>query len=182
MCSTRLKNIGLLIFLIGIVLGCKQMEHMVRPTDLKSSDGKFQITVPAGWRENKTLHEDASIGAANTSKEVYVIVISENKSDFASDIDLDKFTEVTRTSMTSKLKSPEATPATPVKINGKTGRQYMLQGEGKLVKVAYLVTTVETAEQYHQIIAWTLKSRIDQNQPVLQQVTESFREATAKKD
>ena len=177
----RLQDLACLLLLISVVIGCKQFEHIVRPTVLRSADGKFQITVPAGWSERHSLNAEASIAAVNPREETYVIVITENKSDFASDITLDKFTEVIRDRMSSKLKFPQVTPPTPVTINGKPGRQYLLQGEGKLVKLTYLVTMVETDEHFHQIITWTLTSRIDQNQGVLDQVTNSFRKVPADK-
>lgn len=170
-----LTNLSPLILLVLVIAGCKQLENLSRPSVLKSTDGKFQLTVPGGWRDAPSLHDSASLKAANGLNEMYVIVISENKIDFADGMNLDKYTDITRTGMMSKLKSPEATPPTKVTIHGIPGRQYLLQGEGQNVKVAYLITDVETDSHYHQIITWTLLSRISKNQPILQQVTESFR-------
>ena len=53
---------------------------------LKSPDGKFQLTVPAGWRENASLNDKAEIKAANPIEEVYVIVITESKADFTDEM------------------------------------------------------------------------------------------------
>jgi hypothetical protein len=77
--------------------------------------------------------------------------------------------------MTSNLTSPELSPPLPVTINGNSARQYEIQGEVKNVKLAYLITTVETAAHFHQVVTWTLRSRIDKNQTTLQQVAGSFR-------
>ena len=169
------KNLSSIIVLVLVIIGCRQIQKLSPPSVLKSTDGKFQITVPGGWRDTPSLHEEASIRAANSLNEMYVIVISENKIDFADGITLDKFTDITRDSMMSKLGSPVASPPTKVTINGIPGRQFLLQGEGKTVKIAYLITNVETESHYHQIITWTLLSRISQNQPALQGITESFR-------
>jgi len=37
--------------LVCVVAGCKQLQSLASPTTLKSPDGKFQLTVPGGWRE-----------------------------------------------------------------------------------------------------------------------------------
>ena len=176
MLTKRLKDLASLALLVTAVVGCKQLQHLTKPTVLKSSDGKFQITVPPGWLENSSLNVRASIGAANTLQETYVIVMTEDKSDFSSHMSLDSFTEITRTSMMSNLKSPDASPPINMPINGNPGRQYMLKGETKGMNIAYLITTVETSSNFHQVITWTLRSRIDRNQSTLQDVTESFRE------
>jgi hypothetical protein len=164
-----------IVLLVCVVAGCKQLQSLARPTVLKSPDGKFQLTVPAGWRENSSLNDQAAIKAANPLEEMYVIVITEQKVDFTDDMTLDQYTSIIRDSMTSRLASPDSTPPFPVTINGNAGRQYEIQGEAKNVKLAYLVTTVETAAHFHQIITWTLRSRIDKNQTTLQKVAETFR-------
>ncbi|HEY3037143.1 MAG TPA: hypothetical protein VGJ66_00315 [Pyrinomonadaceae bacterium] len=164
-----------IVLLVCVVGGCKQLQSLARPTVLKSPDGKFQLTVPAGWRENSSLNDQAAIKAANPLEEMYVIVITEQKVDFTDDMTLDQYTSIIRDSMTSRLASPNSSPPLPVTINGNAGRQYEIQGEAKNVKLAYLVTTVETAAHFHQIITWTLHSRIDKNQTTLQKVAETFR-------
>lgn len=174
--SKLLDHLTAIVLLVCVVAGCKQLESLARPTVLKSPDGKFQLTVPAGWQENLSLNDQAEIKAANPLLEMYVIVLTENKVDFSDEMTLDKYTDITRTSMTSNLSAPVSSPPLPVTINGNSARQYEIQGETKNVKLAYVVTTVETAGHFHQVITWTLRSRIDKNQMTLQQVTETFRQ------
>jgi hypothetical protein len=164
-----------LVLLVCVVTGCAQLQKLAKPTVLKSPDGKFQLTVPGGWSENAALNDQADIKAANKVEEVYVIVITESKSDFTGEISLDEFTRITRDALIANLESPDATEPRPVTVNGNSARAYDLQGAVKNVKLAYLVTTVETADHYHQVITWTLQSRKDKNLKVLQEVTDSFR-------
>jgi hypothetical protein len=164
--------IGLLVFAVA---GCKQVQSLAQPTVLKSPDGKFQLTVPTGWRENLSLNNQAAIKAENSLAEMYVIVITEQKADFTEETTLDYFTKITRDSMISNLESVDSSPPVPVTINGNAGLHYEIHGVTKNVKLAYLVTNVETAAHFHQIVTWTLQSRFDQNQATLQKVTETFR-------
>jgi hypothetical protein len=106
---------------------------------------------------------------------MYVIVITEPKADFTSEMTLDEFTKITRDSMLSNLGSSEGTSPSLISVNGNSGEQYELQGSVKNVKLAYVVTTVETPAHYHQVITWTLGSRLDKNRATLQKVIATFR-------
>lgn len=164
-----------IVLLVCVVAGCKQLQSLSQPTVLKSPDGKFQLTVPAGWREGVLSSEKAEIKAGNPIEEMYVLVLTEEQADFTDETTLDDYTNIVRDGMAEKLKGPESSPPLPITINGNPGRQFEIQGATENVKVAYIVTTVETAEQFHQIVTWTLRSRIDKNQLTLQKVTQSFR-------
>ncbi|HEY0004021.1 MAG TPA: hypothetical protein VGB17_04355 [Pyrinomonadaceae bacterium] len=177
------KKLFPLALLVSALLGCTLVQRLRqeaqksgKPTVLTSRDGRFQLTIPGGWRAETTLNERAGIQAANRLAEMYVVVISESKEDFAEDTTLGDFTELTRKNFISRVESAEATPAIPVNVNVYMGMQYEVQGTVNSYKIAYIVTTVETPEHFHQILTWTLRSRIDKNQLTLQKVTESFRE------
>lgn len=161
--------------LVCVVAGCRQLSRIGNPTVLKSRDGKFQLTVPAGCRENAKLNDEAEIRAANLVDEVYVIVLTEAKTDFSDDMNLDEFTRITRDSLSSKLKETVATQPVPVTISGNSGRAYEVDGVVDRVKLTYRVATVETPDHYHQVITWTLQSRKDENRATLQQIIDSFR-------
>lgn len=168
-------RLAAVVLLVCAVVGCKQFQKLAQPTVLKSPDGKYELTVPAGWRESALSSEQAEIKAGNPLAEMYVLVLTEEKADFTDETTLDDYTNIVRDAMAANLEGPDSSPPLPVMINGNPGRQYEIQGATKNVKLAYIVTTVETAEQFHQIVTWTLRSRIDKNQTTLQKVTQSFR-------
>ena len=121
------------------------------------------------------MNEEASIKASNPVQEMYAMVITEDKSDFTDDMNLEQYTEIVMEAMVANVEKPDSTPPLAVRVNGLEGRQYLIQGEVKNVKVTYLVTTVETAANFHQVVTWTLSSRISKNQTTLQGVTDTFR-------
>ena len=183
----RLKLLGKLVpfaLLICVTLACnlvqrfkQEADRAKKPTVLKSADGKYQLTIPGDWREDAALLDEAVLKASNRANELYVIVLSESKEDFADDVTLEKFTTLTRDAMKGNVVSPELTEPQPTSINGNPAMQYELRGTVDSMKVAYINTTVETTEHYHQIIAWTLRSRYDKNQGALREVTQTFKEA-----
>ncbi len=165
-----------LSLLILAVVGCKQLQRVAPPTKLTSRDGRFELTLPAGWRTTSSLNDQANIQASFPLDHLYVIVLSEPKVDYNEDVTLDKFTEISIKRMRSTGTDIDSTPPLKMKVNGRDGRQYLLQRTIESLKLSYLITTVETADHYHQIISWTLRSRISENQMTMQKVTESFRE------
>ena len=157
-------------------MGCSFIQSLGEPKVLKSGNGRFQLTIPAGWREDPALHSTAGIRASNRLQEMYVIVISEGKEKFNDDVTLEQFTTVTREGMLKKVGSAEASPQVSVTVaDTYPGLQYGLQGEVDNMQIAYLVTNVETPKDFHQIIAWTLRSRISQNETKLQEVVNTFK-------
>lgn len=146
------------------------------PTVLTSPDGRFQLTVPGDWRKETELNEQASMQASHRVRETYVVVLSESKSDFADEMTLERFTSTTRNNMLAGIRSAQSAEPQPVTINGNPALQYELRGVIEGLNAVYINTTVETPEHYHQIITWTLPSRLEQNRPTLLEVTRSFKE------
>ena len=170
------RKLALLAAVVCAVIGCGLIQNLGEPKVVKSGNGRFQLTVPSGWSEDPELHKTAGIRASNRMQEMYVIVISEGKEKFADDATLEQFTTVTRDSMLKKVGSGRATSPVEVLV-GETysGLQYGMQGVVDDAEFAYLVTNVETPKDFHQIIAWTLRSRIAQNETKLQELVNTFR-------
>ncbi|HYG79192.1 MAG TPA: hypothetical protein VD861_02320, partial [Pyrinomonadaceae bacterium] len=85
---------------------------------LASKSGKFQLTLPAGWREATGLNEEADIQAMSAAGDMYVVVISEGKEDFADDMTLDQITTLSRDNMMANLRAPEATEPAALEVGG----------------------------------------------------------------
>ncbi|HKQ52767.1 MAG TPA: hypothetical protein VJT74_10385 [Pyrinomonadaceae bacterium] len=146
------------------------------PNVLTSPDGRFQLTVPGDWRKETQLNEQASIQASNRVRETYVVLLSESKSDFTDEMSLERFTSLTRGNMMAGVRSAESAEPQPTNVSGNPALQYEIRGGVEGLNVVYIITTVETPEHYHQIITWTLPSRLEQHRPTLLDVTRSFKE------
>ncbi|HEX8491406.1 MAG TPA: hypothetical protein VF658_01065 [Pyrinomonadaceae bacterium] len=178
-----LQKLVPLVLLVFVTVACGLMERIKqeankskKPTVLTSADGRYQLTIPGDWREDSALLEEAILKASNRVSELYVVVLTESKEDFADDVTLEKYTTLTRDSMKANVVSPEVTEPVPTNISGNPAMEYELRGTVDSMKVAYINTTVETPGHFHQIIAWTLRSRFDKNQAALREVTKTFRE------
>ncbi|HSE41536.1 MAG TPA: hypothetical protein VLH08_12315 [Acidobacteriota bacterium] len=145
---------------------------------IRSTDGCCSVTVPGSWKEEKELNAQANLQASNRLKELYIIVISESKEDFQ-EMTLERHSELTRTEFAKSLTTPEVSEAAFVTVNKNNGVQYQISGAINNVKIVAFHTTVETPKYFHQILAWTIKSRLEKNKPILQSVIESFKEDTS---
>jgi len=176
--SEPLKKLSAFALLFCVVVACKQSESAGRSTTVKSSDGKFQLTVPDGWKETSGLHDKARIQVANEGAELYVIVLTESKSDSGADT-LDKFTELMRNALKEQKGATDTAQPESVTVNGNEARQFELHGTLNNVKAVTLVNIVETQDHFHQVISWTSQAKYDENKATLKQVIDSFRAVPA---
>ena len=168
-------------FWLALVLGCgalpglkRRAERLSKPTVLRSADGKSQITLPPGWSEDKELHEQAALQGSWRFKELYVVVITDSREDFEDGMTLERFTETTRD---FAGKDAETTEPVETVINGQRALNYEMKATVDGIKIGYVRRNVETPTAFHQIIAWTLRSRFEENKDALLEVVNSFQEA-----
>lgn len=149
------------------------------PKVVTSTDGVSQLSIPANWIVDNELKKDAELQVSDRAEEMYVIVLSESKTDFPANVTLDNHAELTRGIVVGNLTSPQSTAPVKMTINGRQAVQNEIRGTMNSVNLVYLHTTVETPKYFHQIVAWTLPSRYDKNRPRLQEVIQSFKETGA---
>jgi hypothetical protein len=142
--------------------------------EIASDDGKIKVTVPGTWTKLPELNEQASLQVANKSKEMYLIVITEAKADL-DDFTLEKHHQLTRDRMLRKMKNASATAPVPLTIDGHPALQDELSGTENNTNVVFLHTTVDKGHHFQQILAWTLKSRWEQQNQSLREITGTFR-------
>jgi hypothetical protein len=89
---------------------------------------------------------------------MYLIVITDTKTD-RDNFSLEKHHQQTRDRMLQKMKNGSATGPVSVTIDGHPALQDELSGTKKGTNIVFLHTTVDDGDHFHQILAWTLKSR-----------------------
>lgn len=142
--------------------------------EIVSTDGKARLRVPRNWSELRDLNDAAEVQAGNRGKEEFIIVLSETKADF-DDMTLQKHHQITRDGIVEKLKNATAGAVTNLTIDGRPALQDEIGGTQEGTNIVFLHTTLEGTESFHQILAWTSKSRWDQQKEKLREITRSFR-------
>jgi hypothetical protein len=171
---------GVLLF---VVLGCSSFMDGVKkgmgggpPQVMSSTDGTYQLTVPGNWTKQTDLNPVATLQAANTREEAYVIVIKESKTEFPKSATVDTVADLAREKVRSTIISPIVSPALPAVVGGYQARQFEVSGTVSGIQAKYLYGVVETGGSFYQIMTWTLAPKYESNKQKMQDVINSFKE------
>lgn len=145
------------------------------PSDVKSNDGQFQITVYEGMGPAKELNAQADIQAMNGFKELYVVVLTEPKTDFPEDFALKDYVDLAFPPFSEGVSAAPSTPRDVKTDVGDAGIQYDVHGTADGHKIGYLVTFVDTGDHFHQVLAWTLDERFAQHKGTLAKIAASLK-------
>lgn len=142
--------------------------------EIASDDGKIKVTVSGMWTKLPELNKQATLQVGYKSKEMYLIVITDAKADL-DNFALEKYHQLTRDRMLYKMKNASATEPVPLTIDGHPAMQDELSGTENNTNVVFLHTTVDDGDYVQQILAWTLKSRWEEQNQSLREITGTFR-------
>jgi hypothetical protein len=143
---------------------------------VSSSDGAIEIEVPNSWRTMDDLNAEADIQAANLILEQYAIVIREPKTTLPDGTTLEEYTQLVTQNIESTLIDANVPTPQETTVNGLPTLRIEATGKIDNIEAAYIITVVEGPDHFYNITAWTLLENLDRNRPVLEQVSDSFRE------
>lgn len=173
--SITLRIVLPLVLMLSAGLGCKTTAPGNNSKIVKSTDQKYQITVPKDWSP-KNPEKDEVIRVIDDSTGAVVLVSEEKKMDMADDMTLGKYSDQGRSQLLEKHVATDATDAESITVNGAQARQYeanMVKNNGK---VTCLITTIEGSDRFFRIFGCAVPSKYDK--AALKQVTETFRQTS----
>lgn len=140
-----------------------------------ATDNKSQLTVPKQFAELPAAHrnEVAVIQLGEPLRERYVMVITDNRGDFA---DFTAFQRAVLAGTTALVNDAEVGDPATLTVGGLPSVRHEINGTIEGIKVVYWFTMVDGKNGYYQVITWTLPSKKDEAKPVLDEVVNSFRE------
>ena len=148
-------------------------ELAVEQKQIVSDDSRLKITTSGFWVQRTDLNKRASLQASRKDKELYVIVLSDPKSNVP-EATLEQRHQTTRDHMLKEMTNATATGPVSVTIDGHPALQDEITGTEKGIVLTFLHSTVDGGDTYYQILAWTLKSRWAANKSELGEITNSF--------
>jgi hypothetical protein len=109
-----LKHFLPLILLAPLVLGCALAEKLKQKIEeatpqklVTATDGSCRVTVPGTWEKVPAQTEDALLRVSNMLDDTHLLVLRDDKKDFASDITVEDYTELIRKNVATTLDEPE---------------------------------------------------------------------------
>lgn len=185
----RLKFLGVLlsVFLLLSFTGCSlvnKVKDSVGTSDKKqtiaSSDGKFEVTVPGNWKEDKGLNDEAVLQVSNRIQEKYLIVIDESKQDFDASFTLKDYAALVKDNMVKSGQDMSTGTEKEVTVNGEKAQYFEISGTVDKIKAKYIVVIAQDKDNIYQIISWTLASKFDKNKDEMLQVAQSLKPKSTK--
>lgn len=161
-----------------IQLGCSKQEKLV----IQSSDGAFQLTVSQGMTSVQGLNEQASIQAANEYRELYVIVLTHSKNEFAPNFTLEEFDKHARIPYSDSIGAKSSPVNQEITINNQRALIGQLDGKSGKYPVTILFVSIETEKHFHQLITWTLADRFSKYEETLNEIVHSFHQVESSPD
>jgi hypothetical protein len=163
------------VFLADMIKADRERVHNleIKRQEITSDDGKLKVTTSGLWVKRTDLNQNAAFQASRKDKEMYVIVIPEAKSTGGT-MTLAQHHLLTRAHMLQKMNNSSTTIPLALNIDGHPALQDEVSGTQNGTTLTFLHTTIDDGETFHQILAWTLKSRWAANQSELAEVTNSF--------
>jgi hypothetical protein len=144
---------------------------------VKSADGRSQVRLPAGWSVKSDPSDKADLQVGNAQQDAFLIVRTEPKVDFADKITSRDHARMTLGRLVKGLDDAEvARGPTELLVGGRPAVQYEVHGTAEHLRVIFLHTTVDGNESFHQLVAWTLPSRLESNRKTLEAIIDSFAE------
>jgi hypothetical protein len=168
------SSVSLVAALVALA-GCDQLLGTGKPLPLTSPDGTARITVNTSWKADGQLNKQAVLSASNRFKELYVIVLVDEKSALEEQT-VQHYADFTRGLLARSLKDVKEQPGVKLQVRGRDAYQTRLRGRLDSADIVYLHTAIETPTRFYQVVAWTLESRADKNLPRLAEVVGSFEE------
>ena len=189
------KSLVLILFLCISITSCKKIidsAASIGKDDIKKEDLKsisvnkdYIISIPDYMTEMKSLNEDASFQYANIYKDVYTIVIDEDKQEFIKafrDIEIyndslsivSNYSDYQVKSLQEAINSKEAKEL-DFKIKNLPSLQYELNGKVDGINASYLIGFIEGKDKMYMIMSWTEEDRYKKYKNTFNLIQSSFK-------
>ena len=146
---------------------------------------KYTLTIPDFLNKTNDLNEDASLQYEHLRKELYVLVIDENKKELYDILEenelvdtyaksLEGFTKLFLDGFEGDPNFPDVPDASDEQINGLPAKIITMDGKAEDVDIHYKIALVEGKDDFYQIMTWTIKSMKAEHSTDMDDLLRSF--------
>ena len=145
----------------------------------------YSVELPTYLSESKQLNDDASLQYQNIFKEVYIIVIDENKKEMETSLIDNGLSEIYSNDFEGYTKLLSTNLATNVEMKNKTEKDTLINSlqakilkfDGKVedIDVFYEVVYINGIYDYYQVFSWTLLENKSKYKETIDKMVHSFK-------
>jgi hypothetical protein len=147
------------------------------PAIVKATDGRSQMKLPEGWTVVKDLNEHADLQAGDERREVFAVVLTEPKEDFAADFTYRDFARKRLETFQAALEDVgNKKGPTDVTVSGRPAVQseFSAIATDERVRLYYIHTSVDGKSAFHQLMTWSLFSARAASRDTLEEAIRGF--------
>ena len=180
--ALNLGLIALVFIIVGFAIsGYKGMDGNVLHTSISvanaikvnSADQSVSIEVPADWRTDEQLNEEAVISAQKWEKEQFVIVLRCKK---LSSGTLQDYLKKAKNQLNEYVEKVVWSKQTSTLVGNLNAISIEARGSAGMVDVKYWFCFIQGKNDFYKVIGWTLQKFEGSNKEILNKVISSFRE------
>lgn len=139
-----------------------------------SYDGQYTLMVPKGWTdEGQEANEDAVLTMGSADGALGMNILSEPREDFAQDMTLEEFAELSLESMAVENKVPG--DASKLTLDGRPAVLQQMAGDVDELRIHYWIYATEYEDAFARFIFFCVPSDQDKAFPTVQTIVQSIR-------
>jgi hypothetical protein len=173
------------VILLSFVLVLASCHRDTTYTESKVNN-RYIISIPDYMKPSYFLHKDASFQCADTTKDIYAVVMDEKKKtleSYAMHFTLETyFTNITKQPFLKTIKNGKITSPVKDTISGNNTLLAEITGSVKNTEVYYRLAVIESPTAFYQVVVWTKADKKDEMLPEMNKIIHSFKELPLAKE
>ena len=170
--AERFRKLFIFVFVPWLTFGCSFEGETV-----KFFQDKYEIRKPWLWWTMDDLNDEADVQMGNLFMEAYLVVLSQSKSEFGDNYELDEFSENLSALIEGGLTGLKTRKPALLTINGYPAIKRVIEGRFEQLPVIYWHISLDTGDDYHQMIVWSVKRYFVINEPFFKSAIYSIRKS-----
>jgi len=141
------------------------------------------IKIPDHMKIAKNLNDEASLQYQNIFKELYVVIIDEDKkfadsllAEYSYDNNIKGYIDFNLESLNESINNIKIKKMKSTIVGEINHNLYQIEGQIEDLDICYLFNYAESKGKYYQVMAWTLKESKDKNFEAMETMTLSLKE------
>lgn len=192
--SHKVKLWLLLIMSVFLVTACQGEANEILPNEEKPPvekkeevqvftlpDESLELTATSKWEKDDTLHPESKLSLVSAEYNSYLLVLEDKKDDFPLDMELSYYAELISQNVKNDLEEGQVTEIKDTLVSTEQGKTFQVSGKDGEIELIYHYLITEKDDSFYQVILWSSKENIENNQVYYDNIISSpqFKEADA---
>ena len=168
--TKRITALVLLLMLLTTVLcSCSEGEKVI-----KSSDGKYQMTVPESWSDQMEEADKEILLSTGNKADNRFVMVSEVSAESRGSLSLKEYLEIFTSYFANQVSDFTLGDPESVTVNGYSGYQTRVSGQTGGEDTTYWITILDCGESVPCLVSWGFTDNAEKAKADLDKVINTF--------